>query len=616
MAVSRVWEFAFILILLPGFSSIGREVRAQAFSSPLPTDCSAYIAATKTVNGKTIGPNKCEILREKQVKNVHGVPYRRIEMAVGGCLEGFTVKTGPVRHPELMQFQDHPDWQLAQEGNLGPYYHGVSCYPAGLDKSGITLFLPAAEKDWNGKLYMLYHGGSPYPSIGEVLQPRKSGEYNLLMGDNSYAGLMIDKGYAVAYTRRASSKDRDGGLEAVLDDGTVLEGKTHSFHLGLLKDFTELTKNFIEAQMGRPTRRTYWYGKSGGALPGRLLNYIPGANRDSKGRKLFDGLLLNDSAGGWVMPTYNFTRTEMKDGVFSVKRDTRDHLVFDEAHKEQMAFQIDISHLAYSGTEFLEGSYNTIKRRNGRLLVEKGLAEKTRLYEIAAVSHADAGEVYPSELSRENLDLSGFFDSLIDVLDRWVEEGVEPPPTRSDLLFLGDVDRDRVIENPAIELPEIACPLGVYYEFPPGVLRPGRTGFAPYLKETRPSHNADTTPTPAGYDESWLELLNSKGRLLDMNGNGVRDTRESITQAWQRRGEQGKEYGTLAPGEEFTHGHYASCVATVASDLFRDRLLSRPALLYYLRQALDFNIGGKTVDPQDSGQVSHRKTSSTSYSND
>ena len=86
-----------------------------------------------------------------------------------------------------------------------------------------------------------------------------------------------------------------------------------------------------------------------------------------------------------------------------------------------------------------------------------------------------------------------------------------------------------------------------------------------------------------------------------MNGNGVRDTRESITQAWQRRGEQGKEYGTLAPGEEFTHGHYASCVATVASDLFRDRLLSRPALLYFLRQALDFNIGGKIVDPQDSG---------------
>ena len=102
MSVIRVWKFAFTLIFLPGLSSIGSEVRAQAFRSPLPTDCSAYIAATKTVNGKTIGPNKCEILREKQVKNVHGVPCHRIEIAVGGCLEGFTVKTGPARHPELM----------------------------------------------------------------------------------------------------------------------------------------------------------------------------------------------------------------------------------------------------------------------------------------------------------------------------------------------------------------------------------------------------------------------------------------------------------------------------------------------------------------------------------
>ena len=418
MSLIPVRQFAFLLILLSGLSSISREVRAQAINFPPATDCSSYIAETKTVNGRTIGPNKCEIWREWQVENVHGVPYRRIEMAVGGCVEGFTAKTGPARHPELMQFQDFIDWQLAQEGNLGPYYHGVSCYPGGLDKSGITLFLPAAEKDWNGKLYMLYHGGSPYPSIGETLQPRKSvDEYSLLMGDNSYAGLMIDKGYAVAYTRRAAHKARQGDLEAVLDDGTVLKGKTLTFHLGLAKDFTELTKNFIEAQMGRPTQRTYWFGKSGGGLPGRVLNYAPGANLDSKGQKLFDGLLLNDSAGGWVLPTYYFTRTEIKDGIFSVKRHTRDHLVFDEAHKEQMAFQIDISHLGYSGSEFVEGSYNTIKRRNGRLLVEKGLAEKTRVYEIAGVSHADAGEVYPSKLSRENLDLSGFFDSLIDVLD-------------------------------------------------------------------------------------------------------------------------------------------------------------------------------------------------------
>lgn len=117
----------------------------------------------------------------------------------------------------------------------------------------------------------------------------------------------------------------------------------------------------------------------------------------------------------------------------------------------------------------MTGPYISLKRRNARILVEKGLGAKSRTYEIVGVSHADAGRVWPSELRKQNLDLSGVFNGLIDVLDHWVDDGIDPGPTRSDAYSLGDVDGDGRLENSAISLPEIACPTGVYYEFPEDV---------------------------------------------------------------------------------------------------------------------------------------------------
>ena len=66
------------------------------------------------------------------------------------------------------------------------------------------------------------------------------------------------------------------------------------------------------------------------------------------------------------------------------------------------------------------------------------------MYEIVGVSHGDAGYASRSESATKpglnNLDLGGVFDALIDALDQWAEQGVEPGPTRSDAPFLGDAD--------------------------------------------------------------------------------------------------------------------------------------------------------------------------------
>lgn len=565
--------------------------------APLPMDCSAHIGSTRILQGRTIGPETCNIIEEPELINSSGAPYRLLRIEISGSIEGYTVQ----ERPRLEMLTDLPEFALAQRGNLGPYYHVIGDYHAEKGSS-VTLFLPKSNVDWNGKLFVLVHGMSSYGSVGE-LQPRKPDQYNPLMGDNAFAGLMIDKGYAVAYTSRPAARHENGASEkATMIDGTILDGKSFGYHAGLIRDWTKISENLVQAELGRAPEQTYFYGKSAGASLGRLFNYAPEANYFTDGERVFDGFLADDAGGGWYMPTIEFVRRDAPDGTFRLEKDVRDHLVFDEAHRNSFSPQIDVVHQAYVGADFVAGDYLSNKRKNVRLLNKKGLGNKSRTYEIVGLSHGDAGTVWPDKRWVENLDLSGIFDSLIDVLDNWSEKGIQPVPTRSDDYNLGDIDRDGILENPAIRLPEIACPTGVYYEFPLGISRPGSTGFSPYLDVERFPINADTTPLLAedrirnslglpDFREDWLEPLDNRGRPLDMNHNHVRDTRETVEQAWKRRAVEGKRHGTLNPDEVLTHARYVACVASVASELFTQKFLSGNAMVHYTKKAVESAVG-------------------------
>jgi len=565
---------------------------AQTQKPSVGEDCSRYIGPRKTVNGQLVGPKTCNIVEQKKLRNAYGVAFRRVDMGISGSIPGYTVMNN-LQYNEY--FTNVPEFTLAQRGNMGPYFHGIGTYEA--DKgSGMTILLPESASDWNGKLFVIVHGSAMYPRLGNLM-PRKPNQYNPLMGGNAYAGLMIDKGYAVAYTRRSATKfgSRSGAEQVTLDDGTVLTDKSYPYHTGLIIDFTQLATAFVESQLGRKTERTYYYGHSAGASIGHLINYVPGANLYENGDKVFDGILADDAGGGWYMPTLHFVRGPEKEGVFTLSVDQKDHLVFDDAHRKAFAEQIDIAHQIYAGNDYVTGPYISLKRRNARILLEKGLGPRIRTYEIQGVSHLDAGRLWRSELSSQNIDLSGVFDVLIDVLDHWVDDGIDPGPTRSDAYNLGDADRDGHLENPAVALPEIACPTGVYYEFPEGIKSPGRTGLVPYLKEARPALNADTETLPRDFSQEWLEPLDSRGYLVDMNKNHVRDTRESVTQAWRRRAEEGRKYGVLGPYEDLTHARYVSCVTQVVSELMGQNLLSESAVLEYISKAVDSDIGKPAV---------------------
>src|SRR5438876_232163 len=190
------------------------------------------------------------------------------------------------------------------------------------------------------------------------------------------------------------------------------------------------------------------------------MNYTAGLNKDADGKPAFDGMLLDDGASGLWVPTV------MKDG--------RDVMLATDAEKSGFVPQIDVSHQIYNAVagrgkipSFVTLSYLENKRRNALTLLAKGLGDKHRTYEIRSISHQGGETLADGKRGKiQILDLSLMMDKFIDMLDAWVDRGVPPPPTRSDVAALGGGGADNATEQPALSFPEVACPLGVYFPFP------------------------------------------------------------------------------------------------------------------------------------------------------
>lgn len=538
--------------LLVGSESVGQEKTNTAQKMRDAVPCNEFASPGKQVTGHTVGVEQCQIISEETVFNIKGHKFRRVELRLTGAVEGWASREKGSR---AVYFTDGPDFVFAQSGLTGPHARGVGRYEASTGH-GMTILYPEDSRHWNRKLFMSAHGAGSYGAVGTLIPRDPNLKFNPLQGINRYVVTMMDKGYAVAHTMRSSDRLK-GDVSVTLEDGTKLQNFNLSSHAGLMVDWTKLAQNFVARRIGSTAKRTYFYGHSAGGFLGRQINYQPGANVGSDGKAVFDGFLADDAGGGLWLPT--------------LVVDGKDILFTTDEQRKKFAKQIDVSHALYAGeTE----DYLQNKRQNARLLRDKGLEGKHRMYEIRGVSHFDAGQVSRRDLVHQNLDLGGLFDALIDRLDMWVEKDVPPPPTKSDLAELGDLNKDGVIENAAVALPEVACPLGVYHIFPP-TLNPGRRG------------GQETAFAP--FDGTNLEPLDGRGVFVDMNGNGARDKRENLTQAWQR-------LGLLKSGQRFTQSAYIACVKAAAAKLVKDGILPRKVGDAYVEQATKTRIanGGPT----------------------
>jgi len=435
-------------------------------SQPVNSSGTEFMVPKKEVNGRLIGQE--DVLIQEVVITDSGRRYRRLDVGVTGTLEGWIVKEGPRSN----HFASHPEFDFTQIGNVYRRFPGILRYEASKG-TAVTLIYPEVATEWNRKLFVTVHGSGGSFFEGTLKPWNENYDPAQPLADISpYERLMLDKGYALAKTRRNASLASPGDYSVTLDDGEIFEGRNLNIHAGLILGLIRLSENILKARLGEKPVRTYWYGHSGGGINGRLVNFVPGLNLDENGEPIIDGFLNEDTGGGRYIPILE------ENGV--------DTLFVTEEQRRRFVKTIEIPHLLYTNRRDLRGRtlppwMSPVMILNQRstisILKEKGLGEKVRMYEVRGVSHFPEGHYSEAELAlqfslgKESnvalLDLYGLMDGLIDLLADWVEKDIAPPATKSDALEQGDVNRDGINENEAVALPEIACPLGLYFQFPP-----------------------------------------------------------------------------------------------------------------------------------------------------
>jgi hypothetical protein len=467
-----------------------------------------------------------------------GRRFHRVDVGLDGTVDGFLARIGDYKE----YFTNSPDLVFPQTWGPRPVFFAVARYER--DKgAAMTIVYPVDRAAWNRRIFVMVHGRGVSFKAGS-LKPWDRNADDL----DKYDELLLVKGYAVVKTHR-STVENIGEVSATLEDGTNVDYIAFNDTARYVMDFTEVARTMLAKRLG-DARHTYFYGHSAGARIGRGLNYTSGLNVGRDGQRFFDGFLNDDPAAGTWYPVV------MKDG--------KDVLLENDADKAAFAPQIDVVHQMYNNIwppkhpAWMSSSYLENKRNNAKILRDKGLSAKYRMYEVRSISHS-GGENLPDGTRGplEILDLSKMMDRFVDLLDAWVENRVPPPPTRSDWAELGDADRDGVIEHPAIAFPEVACPLGVYYSYPESTS--GTTAFAAFTGQ-------------------GLEPLDAKNVFVDMNRNGVWDYRETPTAAWRR-------LGLLQPNETLTNDRYVACVQRAAGRLRTDGFFSDKTAATYVERA-------------------------------
>jgi hypothetical protein len=527
-----------------------------AASAQVPEkSCDTFLPAPRQVKGKAVGPTSC--LMQETIGTHEGRTLARVDIGLDGTVDGYLAKVGNYKE----YFSNSPELVFPQTWGPREIFFGVAAYERAKGAS-MTIVLPRDRAAWNGKMWVTVHGRGTSFKQGQLKAWNAYADRaNPVAGLDRYDLLMVSKGYALVKTRRTSTEGL-GEIITTLEDGSTVDYAAFNDTVRYIMDFTDVAKKIVVDRLGRPPSRVYLYGHSAGARIGHAVNYAPGLNVGRDGARLFDGILADDPAAGTWYPV--------------VMQDGKDVLFSTDAEKAAFVPQIDVAHQMYNNIwepkhpAWMTDSYLQNKRNNARILRDKAIA-KYRLYEVRGVSHA-GGESEGWRGQILNLDLATVMDRFIDMVDAWADKGIAPPPTHSDWAELGDTNRDGTIDHPALALPDIACPLGVYFPYPEPTS--GTTSFA-------------------AFTGTGLEPLDGKKVFVDMNRNGVWDARETPTQAWRR-------LGLLPKNAALTRDTYVACVQHAADQLRTDGFVSDKAAAAYVARAKTTELQPNASQPQGS----------------
>jgi len=554
-----VWALMLPLVpLLVVSASQSQTLSGSDTEKVAAVSCAPLMAPKKEVKGKQVGQEECLMID-------HGIvheqkKYHRIDIGISGTLSGYVVKDGARQN----YFTSAPEYTYTQFGNVdSPRFHGILKYEM---EKGTSLTVIYPETGWNGKMYIMVHGRSGSFLRGTMRAWDKNFDTKEPFDVNKYEYSMLERGYAVARSRRNADGFVPGDFSAVLDDGTVWTDQNINNVPELILDKVRLVDNLLEQRLGRKPTRNYWWGHSAGSYAALSMTYMlqfdPGLNRDADGRQTIHGVIHDDPGGGLFLPVLEKDGKDVlyakpQDKASFIKSLVISHQAYPLVYSNVAVGEFDLKHLQ----KRVSPVALTNKRTMAKIFREKGMDDMFRMYEVRGISHSGDEEM-PTNRERDlaAVHLSRVMDGAIDLLDDWVEKGLEPPKSKS--------DDPTVAEAPAIALPEVACPLGQYFPFPP----------------TRGNNSGSAGNTSfASYDGAGLEPLDGQLMYVDMNKNGRRDTRETITQAWRR-------LGLLSQTEPFTREKYVACVQQASAKLRDEKFFTDETVRIYADESANVQL--------------------------
>jgi hypothetical protein len=503
--------------------------------------CSELLVPHSTVAGYSVGETDCAITASAAFADATGKPWQRVDVALSGTAAGYAdpVTVGNTRK----DLTDVPNVLFPQFGITG-WLPGVGTYAGGADGrgAGISVLYPADPARWSGKVVLLVHGQSNNSALGTLVPQVVGGTLPQDTFDNLYADEFVDAGYAVIYTRRPASS----GVPTTLANGVTLDESVND-NVTMLRDFLLSGERLLTQRLGRAPSLALWYGHSAGVIAGRLFNYS-GRNDRQGGGHYVDGFLSDDPGGGLPLPlTMPMGQVlGVRDGHVTYPADA----LLSKATKAQLVPEFTFAHALYVAEHsWLPGvDYLTLKQLGAQLYRKSGLSGRTAFFVVAGVSHIPNSTGSPAH----TLDMGSLIQAAIPVVQDWVTRGTPPPASITGRP--GSASR-----STELLLPPVACPAGDRYPWPAPAGAASQTGYAPF-------------------DGTSDEVVNSQGALVDVNGDGVRDTMPTITQQWRR-------LGLVPAGRSVTRQVYVSCVRHDVDTLVRERLLTPAAGVSYVALA-------------------------------
>ncbi|HEY3866887.1 MAG TPA: hypothetical protein VGM10_00980 [Actinocrinis sp.] len=519
---------------------------AATSSTSSPADCSSLLAPNVTVAGYSVGETSCQITGTSKFTDDTGGSWTEQDLAVSGTAAGY-VDPATTTANFRMDLTDVPDILFPQFG-IPTWVPAEGSYSGGTGQNGagLSVLYPNDPAAWNGKDVLIMHGQSNDTPIGPIVPQQAGGPLPEDTFDNLFADEWVDAGYAVIYVRRPAAS----GVTATTADGTAVPSSLND-NIHMVEQLLATGQKLLTGVLGRPASTTYEYGHSAGTIWAELDNES-GFNTLPSGAHVISGFVFDDPGGGLPLPLSMAQGNVLGDGGNWASYPPGSYLP--QSIRRQMVPGIVLAHADYLSTHtwLPTVTYLDLKQEAQQLYIQEGLGEKVRTYVIAGVSHISNSTGSPPG----TLDYGLLMQSVIPMLNAWVTKATAPPPS------IAGPPGDTSV-NQQLQLPDIACPMGIRYPWPYPDGGPTETGFVPYGNGTT------------------LEPINSQGVLVTVNGAGYRTTLPSLDQAWA-------QLGLIGRGQSVTAHTYQQCVAHAAAGLQAQHLLSAAAVAQYTDQALAF----------------------------